>query len=208
MAVRFLLPGQFKDHFRVGQRAAGVGRLTQVDQVVAFLNSLRQGFPIIPSRSKECRLITNMVIHPPIGGAQAGFLAAATDIIDRLKALQPPWSVNIMAQEAGRICLAQNGDYAGKTRRLIVQERERLSVELTRLGLKVFPSRANYLLLRSGSGHPPAGELSDRLSKELLLIRNCGNYRGLDERYFRVSVRLPKENDRLVAALENALRPV
>lgn len=138
-------------------------------------------------------------------GLRLGWLAASPERAETLRSLQPPWSVNILAQEAGRYCLDNHGDYAARTRSLIQEARAGLARDLTRLGLFVFPSAANYLLVRLGDEHPPAAELAERLSRELILIRDCSNYQGLSDRFFRVSVRLPEENSRLVEALEKSL---
>ncbi len=138
-------------------------------------------------------------------GLRLGFLAASSDPVGRLGRFQPPWSVNIMAQEAGRFCLEHDRLHAQRTAELIAREREVLSRELSRLGLTVFPSRANYLLVRLGPDQPRAEELAGALAQDLILIRDCANYRGLGERYFRVSVRMPGENERLLAALKKQL---
>jgi histidinol-phosphate/aromatic aminotransferase/cobyric acid decarboxylase-like protein len=50
-----------------------------------------------------------------------------------------------------------------------------------------------------------AAELKSRLLKKRILIRNCSNYQGLDEHFFRVAVRTGEENRRLLAALGEVL---
>ncbi len=53
------------------------------------------------------------------------------------------------------------------------------------------------------------GWTSRRLREGLLprgiIIRDASNFKGLDERYFRIAVRGPKDNDRLLAALAATL---
>jgi threonine-phosphate decarboxylase len=87
-------------------------------------------------------------------------------------------------------------------------ERERLSESLAGLGLVVFPSAANYLLLELRGGMPPASELRARLAtRHRILIRNCDSYEGLTPgRYVRVAVRSAAENGRLIEALADELR--
>jgi len=136
-----------------------------------------------------------------IPGLRLGYMAAEEKLIQGFRPIQPPWSVNILAQEAGRICLGLEDGFAEETRRLVDSERTRLSKGLAGLGLTVFPSRANYLLVRLGEDQGTAKELSQSISRELILIRDCANYRGLDKSFFRISVRLPRENDLLLEAL-------
>jgi hypothetical protein len=51
----------------------------------------------------------------------------------------------------------------------------------------------------------PTEELAGRLLTKHILIRNCGNFAGLNNRFFRVAVRGREENDRLLAALAAAV---
>jgi threonine-phosphate decarboxylase len=48
--------------------------------------------------------------------------------------------------------------------------------------------------------------LREKLAKEGILIRDCSTFVGLDDSYFRVTVRLSKENLILVRALKKALK--
>jgi cobyric acid synthase CobQ len=74
-------------------------------------------------------------------------------------------------------------------------------------GLAVYPSEANFLLCRLESGGS-ARELGETLLRDhCLMIRNCENFAGLDERYFRVAVREPGKNDVLVRSLQERLGP-
>jgi threonine-phosphate decarboxylase len=82
-------------------------------------------------------------------------------------------------------------------------ERARLAHPLSELGLVVFPSAANYLLLELGEHMPAASDLRARLiANHRILIRNCDSYAGLAPgRYIRVAVRSAAENGALIQAL-------
>ena len=71
-------------------------------------------------------------------------------------------------------------------------------------GGTVFPSAANYLLLRLAT--PVAARVAARLEQQRLLVRECGNFVGLDERFLRVAVKSVEENSLLERALEVALK--
>ena len=86
-------------------------------------------------------------------------------------------------------------------RQLIEVERRWLTGELAGLGLRVFPSAANYLLFQRAG----VTDLRERLLKRGLLIRSCANYVGLTEDYYRIAIRLRGENERLVRALKEVL---
>ena len=138
-------------------------------------------------------------------GLRLGCVLADEKVIDRFLREAEPWSVNVMAQAAGLVCF-KDSDYAKKTRALVDRERARLIAELSRIeGLKVFPGRANYLLVKISQPGWTASRLKDAMTRHNILIRDAGNFQGLDERFFRVAVRLPEENKKLVQAAKICL---
>jgi len=76
----------------------------------------------------------------------------------------------------------------------IKEERARLRRGLEALDLEVRDSAANFLLVQTGRSAAPA------LLKNGLVVRTFPATSLLAE-FIRVTVRLPEENDRLVAAL-------
>ena len=134
-------------------------------------------------------------------GLRLGYgLCGNKSLAERIFFCGQPWGVSIPAQAAGVAALQEQG-YLERMRRLIQTERRWLSENLARLGLCVFPSEANYILFRTETEIP----LRERMEQHSVLIRACGNYRGLDDRYYRIAVRGHGENEHLIAALKCAL---
>ncbi|MCM2359802.1 MAG: threonine-phosphate decarboxylase CobD [Geobacteraceae bacterium] len=135
-----------------------------------------------------------------IPGLRLGYALAAPHLVERLAELRPPWSVNTLAQAAGLAALADSG-YASRSLAYLAAERAFLASGLGELrGVRVFQGAANYLLAEL-TGGMTATKLRERLLASRILIRDCGNYRGLDGRFFRVAVRSREENRRLLAEL-------
>ncbi|HBG06162.1 MAG: threonine-phosphate decarboxylase [Geobacteraceae bacterium GWC2_58_44] len=150
-------------------------------------------------------LLRSMTKFFAIPGLRLGYAIGAPETIDAISSLQDPWSVNTAAQVAG-IASLSDADYCERTRHYMDQERDRLATRLAGLSwLRVFSSRANYILveIRNGLG---AGELRSRLMEKGVLIRDCSNFQGLDGRFFRVAVRLRGENEMLLELLGEFLR--
>lgn len=140
-----------------------------------------------------------------IPGLRLGFMVARPEAIEQLRAMQVPWSVNAAAQWAGVAALGDTA-YADKTRRWLAEERPWLTERLRRLGLKVYDSDVNFLLLRlPARTGMTAGELQQALGRAGVLIRDGSRFPGLDERYVRVAVRLRQDNVQLVEALAAVL---
>lgn len=140
-----------------------------------------------------------------IPGMRLGCLFAAPDLVSRMAAAQEPWSVNTMAQVMGRACLADQ-EYMAQTRTLIAQERQFLFDRLAALpGLTPFPSAVNYLLVKLNRPGATAASLREQMLGHRIVMRDASNFRGLDERFFRIAVRGRAENEQLLQALEDCL---
>jgi threonine-phosphate decarboxylase len=140
-----------------------------------------------------------------IPGMRLGYLLAAPDLIRRLAALQEPWSVSTLAQAIGAACL-QDRPYMARSRDLVRQEREFLLEELRALpGLQPFPGAVNYLLVKITRPSLTAGSLQQALLSQKIIIRDASNFRGLDQRFFRLAVRRREENRQLLEALRHCL---
>jgi len=147
-------------------------------------------------------IIRSMTKFYGLPGLRLGYLLTSEHLAARLRHFLPPWSVNTYAQVAGPYCFEQL-EYHGQTLELIARERDRMIAHLANLeGCRVFPGRANYLLLELGKSLPPASRLQkDLLTSERILIRDCHSFEGLDDHYVRFAIRLPEQNQRLLEAL-------
>ncbi len=104
------------------------------------------------------------------------------------------WSVSAPAQTAGLAAL-EDENYIFETRKFVKIERNFLEKNLSEIGIKVFPSDANFLLLKSKI------PLYNALLREKILIRSCENFKGLSDKFFRIAVRTHAENTALLNAL-------
>ena len=122
-------------------------------------------------------------------------------IIDRFR---PPWSVNALAQHMGGAALLDE-EYAIQSRNNNAKAKQNLFHGLSQMKpLKVFSSDANFILfqlLNEKCITPEQFYL--QIIQKGILLRNCGNFAGLDSSYFRVAVRGDADNQKLLAALNN-----
>jgi threonine-phosphate decarboxylase len=130
-------------------------------------------------------------------GLRIGFAVAVPETIRRLRALQPPWSVNAIAQQAGIAAIADRA-YTERTLRELPKAREALRVGLSDRGFEPMPSETNYVLCRV----PDAAALGRALRERGIVVRNCDSFTGLEPNHFiRVAVRSSEDNGRLLQAL-------
>ena len=138
-----------------------------------------------------------------MAGVRLGYVISSDSaILEKMSSKAPCWNVSYIAQNAG-IAAAGCRQWLRKTVEQMSVERERVSKSLMDMGVRVFPSEANYLLLyleqNSGCGLP------DRLAEKGILVRDCSDYVGLGKGYFRIAIRTKTENDRLLSAVREVL---
>ncbi len=132
-------------------------------------------------------------------GLRLGYcLCANGDVLKAMGHNTQAWNVSLPAQLAGVTALAQ-GDYLAQARSLIDGERRRMTEEMTALGMRCIPSGANFLLF-----HSPV-PLHGALLNRGIQIRDCSNYPGLWENWYRVAVKLPEQNRALLNAMEEII---
>ena len=131
-----------------------------------------------------------------MAGLRLGYaLCGSEAFAERLQSAGQPWPVSNVAQAAG-IAALQDEDYVNRLRALISAERPRMIRALKALGMRVISGEANYLLFCCEDG-----ALGEKLRKLGILIRDCRNYDGLTEGWYRIAIRTEAENKRLLQAL-------
>lgn len=178
-----------------------------VDEAFIDFTPYGRGESLIPLVNTYPRLIvlwslTKIFAFP---GLRLGVAVASRRIIQRLKDMSPPWSVNILAEEVALASL-KDRDFLRDTRRKITSEKKYISGKLKRFAtLKVYASEANFFLVRILEKNVNAGWLRERLISHRILIRDCSNFRSLDRSFFRISVKDRYKNRKLISALTNYL---
>ncbi|MDR0882334.1 MAG: aminotransferase class I/II-fold pyridoxal phosphate-dependent enzyme [Candidatus Adiutrix sp.] len=138
-------------------------------------------------------------------GLRLAFLAAHPRTMARLTPLVEPWSLSSPAISAGHFCLAQTG-FQARTLRKVRLLREQLVQALTALDPgRIFPSEANFLLLRLRRGLAPRA-LIRHLFQDGILVRDAANFKGLRPGFLRLAVRPAAEIAALAASLAEFLR--
>lgn len=117
-----------------------------------------------------------------------------------LNRVRQPFNVNALAQEAALAALADTA-YVDQSRALNREGLAQIAHALERLGRRYLPSHGNFVLVHVGD----AAEINRALLKDGVIVRPVANY-GLPE-WLRVTVGLPSENERFIAALARALPP-
>jgi len=184
------------------ERCRGTGTLLVLDECFGdFLDA-----PEAHTRKGDLGQFPNLLLLKAftklyaMAGVRLGYaLCADTWFLEQMRRAGQPWDVSALAQAAGMAALRET-DYVQRVREVIASERAWLMQQLAGLGLRAIPGEANYLLFQSPC------PLMGPLERQGILLRNCGNYAGLDDTWYRTAVRTRTDNQRLVEALREVLQ--
>ncbi len=158
-----------------------------------------QTLAMLPRRPNLLVLRTFSKIHS-LAGLRVGYAVGHPEMIGEFHKTREPFNVSSVAQAAALACLRHLDRLPDRARRNR-EQRAWLGAELGRLGLQVTPSQTNFLLVRCGR---PAGQLAEALLRRGVIVRPMAAF-GLGDGALRISVGLPEENRRCVAALTEIL---
>lgn len=183
------------------------GKLLVIDE--AFMDFLpdQKNYTLVWKAVKKRKIVVLRTLTKffALPGLRIGYLIAHKDIVSRLKQNQAPWSTNSLAQIAAEEIM-DDKEYINKTYELIGKERDFLNLELSEIeGLKPYPSVTNFLLIKIEKRSATSKSLKELLIQKGILVRDCSNFRNLNDKYIRVAVRSHKENLKLLNALKEVV---
>lgn len=182
----------------LAQAAVQAGGLLVLDEAyIGFVADAWDGWSL---RDGDCGAADGLVIlrsmtkDYALTGLRLGYAMAAPAVTAQLAARQPDWSVNALAQVAGRVALA-DADYLPQARAAVAAAKNYLTRELSAIGYAALPSAANFLLAEVGNG----AAVRDKLMPRGLFVRDCASF-GLPD-CIRIGIRAMPDCQRLIAAL-------
>ena len=137
-----------------------------------------------------------------MAGARLGYLVADPEVVAACELVALPYHLDAAKQVAGRLAL-RFVDEMERRVATVAEERGRIAAAFTDLPVETWPSDANFLLFRPTA--KPAARVWSDLVAASVLVRDCSSWPGLTG-CLRVTVGLPEENDRFLAALSESLR--
>lgn len=135
-----------------------------------------------------------------LAGLRLGYGIGPAPLVGLLHKLRAPFNTNSLAQTAALAALG-DAEHVARSRAVNAEGLAHLTAELTRMGLSVAPSAANFLLVDVGRPGPAATEA---LLRRGVIVRPMVGY-GFPT-HLRITVGTPAENARCLAALAEVLK--
>jgi histidinol-phosphate/aromatic aminotransferase/cobyric acid decarboxylase-like protein len=180
-------------------------RLPHIDRIVideSFLDfsDLQSAVSLIP---KAQNLVVVKSLGKSLGwhGVRLGYAAMNASAAALLRSELPYWNVNGLAAYILKN-VSEFKDEFLQSLALVAQDRMYMLNQLERIpGLRVFPSKANFLYVELPP-NMPGRKLRDQLLQQYgLIVRECSNKIGSSEQYLRLAVQTKEAVDLLIHAL-------
>lgn len=130
-----------------------------------------------------------------LAGLRLGFVQARAEVCEQLEKVRMPYNINVFSQRLGVLCLRHKAAFEAQIQQLIAG-RAQLSTKLQMPGVQIYPSAANFLLIRV----PDAASAHAALRAQGILVKRLHGSHPLLENTLRISIGTESENSALVAA--------
>ncbi|MBE6071185.1 MAG: threonine-phosphate decarboxylase [Clostridium butyricum] len=171
----------------------------------SFLDFIKDGLTMICYLNAYDNLIIvkSLTKFFALPGLRIGYgLSSNGKLKERTEEISPAWNINILAEVATKSALLDE-KYIKETIKFINAEKDYLYNELNKIKeLKVFKSSANFIFIKVNKYL----DLKEKLLNFNILIRSCSNYKGLNNKYYRLAVRTHEENKKLIENLHKVLK--
>lgn len=181
---------------------ADLEKLAQATRTIKGLLIVDEAYAEFSAQSSAVKLISaypNVVVVRTMSkafafaGARVGYAIGNESIVKALLVARLPYHLSSTTQALALVALENSSLLLAEVDALVV-ERERVAIELSKLGFEVVPSSANFLLFRGFKGDSPDAWKS--LVESGILLRDVG-LAG----YLRVTIGLPIENEEFLTAI-------
>ena len=134
-----------------------------------------------------------------LAGLRAGYGIMDEEVARNLEKVRQPFNMNSMAQVAALAAL-DDRDYLKQVLKITWEGMDGLTAGLKGMGCRPLPSQTNYILVDVGKD---ADVIYKQMLKTGVIIRSMASY-GFPT-HIRITIGLPEENKRCLAALKEAL---
>jgi threonine-phosphate decarboxylase len=140
-----------------------------------------------------------------LAGLRVGYALSTRENIQKLNDNLISWNVNGLAQVAAIEAL-KDKSHINAARKNNISEKKRIfkSLEENRK-IRAISSDVNFYLIEILSEKTSTELTSTLLVKNQILVRDCKTFTGMNDKFIRVAIKTPKENNVLLNSLEGAL---
>jgi len=160
-----------------------------------------------PSVGPDAVIRPNVIVLKSLGknfglhGIRFGYLMANPQLASTIGKALPKWNLNSLAEAVVYMIKDYETEYR-ESLRLLSRDRMLMTEALSRVpGLTVFPSHANFVLVKVPIGWSGTALRDHLISQHGVYVRECGNKLGMTSQFIRLVVRPEEDVARLVEGM-------
>ncbi|WP_425803786.1 pyridoxal phosphate-dependent aminotransferase [Desulfitobacterium sp. Sab5] len=165
-------------------------------------NDLRWTARIFLEENPKLIVIYSMTKFFSLPGIRLGVLFSNQKVLDCLQRFRDPWSVNVLAEEAGIEAVADSV-FPMEVRSKLKDSKDFFYREFERAKFKALTlhfTHVNFALIEIKDR--TSLEIVERLGKLGILVRNCDSFQGIEGQYIRVAIKDKESMKRLIEGLQ------
>ena len=137
-------------------------------------------------------------------GIRLGYSICFDEELNRkMSELKEPWSVNWFADVAGKF-MVKESEFIINSKKKIEEEKNYMKEELSKIrNLKFYESDSNFILINLINGR--SSEIQEKMIEKGIMIRECKNFKYLNEKFIRVAIKNRESNKKFIESLKTAV---
>lgn len=137
-------------------------------------------------------------------GVRLGYgMSFDLELLEKIKKIREPWSVNGVAEIAGKTML-KDEKYIKATEEWIKDEKVWFYRELLKIdNITTFETETNFILVKLLK--MTSNEVRNEMIKEGVLVRDASNFKFLDEKYIRLAIKDRTRNEIVLKSLKKVV---
>ncbi len=169
---------------RIAQKCNETGTALLIDECFLRLSSGGESAAKYVGTVPDIFIVNAYTKLFSIPGVRVGYALANAKDIMAIKRFLPEWNMSVYAQEAGIACANEilNSNFLEDSITIIEEKRSQTKAKLDAIGIRAFGSDTCFLLIKSDQN------LYDLAMSRGILIRDCSNFEGLGQGYYRISL--------------------
>lgn len=184
---------------KIIQASSKKSSLVFVDECFIELSDTKQSIIKDIKKFENLFVLRSLTKSFGLAGIRIGYGLGNKKIVNILNNIKIPWNVSGIAQKAASAALCYH-NYLEKSSKMILNEKINLKKSISKIkGFSCYDSDTNFILIKTKI---KSNILQKKLLEKKILVRDCNTFRGLNNNYIRVAVKKPKENKKLIKALE------
>ena len=140
-----------------------------------------------------------------LAGLRVGYALSSKEKIRKLNHNLISWNVNGLAQIAAIEALKDKSHIKAARKNNISEKKRIFKLLKKNRKIRAISSDVNFFLIEILNEKTSADLTGELLIKNRILVRDCQSFTGMNDKFIRVAIKTPKENNVLLESLEEVL---